>query len=93
MYTVRVSKDSEKLVVNAMPLHLPGVMGGLADRHSRPAARISERTSPSQPCFTPSIVSLGKMSNSGVDRKSQDDGGLLVPLPDDDRGGVAGAKE
>lgn len=70
-----------------------GVMGGVAERHSRPAERISEKTSPSQPCLTPSMVSLGKMSRSGVGRISELDGGLLTVLPDDDRGGVAGVNE
>lgn len=72
---------------------LPGVMGGVADRHSKPAARISENTSPSQPCLTPSMPSPAKKSWRGVGIISHVDGGLLTVLPDEDRGGVAGANE
>jgi hypothetical protein len=69
-----------------------GVMGGVVERHSRPAERISEKTSPSQPCLTPSMPSPGNMSCRGVGRTSYDEG-LLVLLPHDERGGVAGEKE
>jgi hypothetical protein len=72
---------------------LPGVIGGVADRHSMPAERSSEKTSPSQPCFTPSIPSPGKNRLIGVGSTSQTEGGLLMLLPLDDRGGVAGAYE
>lgn len=69
-----------------------GVIGGEADRQSALAAKISEKTSPSQPCFTPSIPSLWKKrALTGVGKTSQVDGGLLMLLPDEDRGGVAGA--
>jgi hypothetical protein len=68
-------------------------MGGLVDRHSMPADRSSEKTSPSQPCLTPSIPSFGKKAVIGVGRMSQKEGGLLVLLPVEDRGGVAGAYE
>jgi hypothetical protein len=72
---------------------VPGVIGGEADRQSTPAARISEKTSPSQPCFTPSIPSIGKKAPfTGVGKKSHVEGGLLMMLPDEDRGGVAGIK-
>jgi len=68
-----------------------GVMGGDAERHSAPADRISEKTSSSHPCFTPSIPSPAKNALTGVGTKSHMDGGLLMLLPDDDSGGVAGA--
>jgi len=68
-----------------------GVIGGEADLHSTPEARISENTSSSQPCLTPSMPSLGKKALTGVGRTSHVDGGLLMLLPDEDRGGVAGA--
>jgi hypothetical protein len=67
-----------------------GVIGGDADRQSAPAARISENTSSSQPCFTPSMPSPGKNAFNGVGKKSHVDGGLLTLLPEDDSGGVAG---
>ena len=69
---------------------LPGVIGGEVDLKSQPAARISEKTSSSHPCFTPSIPSAWKKPLTGVGRYSQVDGGLLMLLPDDERGGVAG---
>ena len=68
-------------------------MGGEAERHSRPAERSSEKTSPSQPCLTPSMPSPENMSCIGVGRTSHEEGGLLVLLPHDERGGVAGENE
>jgi hypothetical protein len=69
-----------------------GVMGGDADRVQSPPARISENTSSSQPILTPSRPSPWKnVLFTGVGRNSQLDGGLLMALPDDDNGGVAGA--
>lgn len=68
-------------------------MGGVADRHSIPAQRISENTSPSQPCFTPSMPSPAKNPFTGVGKNSHMEGGLLMLLPHVERGGVAGANE
>ena len=66
-------------------------MGGDADRHSAPADRISEHTSPSHPSLTPSIPCGEKKALTGVGMRSPNDGGLLALLPDEDSGGVAGA--
>jgi len=69
-----------------------GLIGGDADRVQSPPARISENTSSSQPCFTPSNPSPWKNAPfTGVGKMSQVEGGLLIALPDDDSGGVAGA--
>lgn len=70
-----------------------GVIGGEADRHSIPAHRISEKTSPSQPCFTPSMLSPGKKPFTGVGKNSHIESGLLMLLPQAERGGVAGTNE
>lgn len=71
--------------------HLPGVRGGEQQRVQSPPARISDCTSPSQPSFTPSMFSRAKKGPAtGVGRTSQVDGGLLMVLPDTERGGVEG---
>src|SRR4051812_48470408 len=67
--------------------YLPGVIGGVVDLHSIPAERSSEKTSPSQPCLTPSIPSPGKNPLRGVGIMSHTEGGLLMLLPVEDRGG------
>ena len=62
---------ANRLVGNVLDAnYLPGVMGGEVDLKSAPAARISEKTSPSQPCFTPSMPSPGKKASKGVDMPS-----------------------
>lgn len=64
-----------------------GVIGGDPHRAHSPPARFSDCTSPSHPSLTPSkpknIVFIG------VGRMSQLDG-LLITLPDADKGGVDG---
>lgn len=69
----------------------PGVNGGEFDRAQSQFARSSDSTSPSHPSFTPSMLSRRKYPPfTGVCSTPQLDGGLLIVLPDVDRGGVAG---
>lgn len=68
-----------------------GVMGGESQRDQSGLARISVCTSVSQPSLTPSTFSKAKkQSLIGVCRVPLADGGLLMELPDDDKGGVEG---
>jgi len=70
---------------------IPGVNGGEQHRVQSPPARISLCTSPSQPSFTPFILSRPMYEPvTGVGNTPQVEGGLLVALPDEDSGGVDG---
>jgi len=67
-----------------------GVMGGDPHRAQSPPARFSDWTSPWQPSFTPSNAPSPKNTVfTGVGRMSQLDG-LLMALPEADKGGVDG---
>jgi hypothetical protein len=75
--------------------HLPGVIGGDPNRFQSPLVRFSDRTSPSQPSFTPSKNSrpnILPLPLTGVGSIPQLDGGLLIELPDVESGGVDGKK-
>jgi len=68
-----------------------GVIWGEFDRVQSGLARISICTSFSHPSLTPSTFSDGKKEPfTGVWSTPQVDGGLLMVLPDVDRGGVVG---
>ena len=70
-------------------VNVPGVRGGDPQRVQSPPARISDFTSPSHPSFTPSIFSVPKnVLLTGVG--SNPLGGLLIALPETERGGVDG---
>jgi hypothetical protein len=71
--------------------YVPGVMGGDAELVHSSLASISEKTSSSHPAFTPSMFWEWKPPLTGVGRISALDGGLLIALPEDERGGVEGA--
>lgn len=67
-----------------------GVIGGDPHLAHSPPARFSDCTSPWQPSFTPSNPSSPKnIVFMGVGRISQLDG-LLMALPEADKGGVDG---
>lgn len=69
-----------------------GVIGGDADLDQSPAPKISDSTSSSQPCFTPSMAWHAKKGPLiGVCNTSQLIGGLLAVLSVEERGGVDGA--
>lgn len=68
-----------------------GVKGVEHGRKISPPARISFFTSPSQPSFTPSIIAEPMYDPvTGVGSIAQVEGGLLLALPDTDKGGVDG---
>ena len=71
--------------------YVPGVMGGDAELVHSSLTSISEKTSSSHPAFIPSIFWEWKPPLTGVGRISALDGGLLIALPEDERGGVEGA--
>ena len=84
-------RDRSELRVSNRMYNSPGVRGGEQQRVQSPPARISDCTSPSQPSFTPSMFSRAKKGPvTGVGRTPQVDGGLLMALPDTERGGVEG---
>jgi len=66
-------------------------MGGEAVWVQSSPARISENTSSSHPALIPSMFCGWKPPFTGVGRISALDGGLLMALPDEDKGGVDGA--
>lgn len=68
-----------------------GVIGGESERDQSGLARISVCTSVSHPSLTPSTFSKEKkVSVRGVCRVPLAEGGLLILLPEADKGGVDG---
>ena len=69
---------------------IPGFICGEPQKLKSPA-KISEFTSSSQPSFTPSKPSTPKKAPlTGVGNNPHVDGGLLIALADEERGGVDG---
>lgn len=85
---------AEHHVPNSKCNDLPGVIGGETERLQSTFAKLSAYMSASRPSFTTSYGWKPKYGPLiGVGRVMELAGGLLMVLPDVDKGGVDGAYE